>query len=171
MYLGWMLFLTLDIRPAISCNHQLRSLATFNSLTLKAWGGGGGLEFPQGTDKSVCIPWKRLFYGLNQFANETYELTTLTMTKEAGYKTSIHQSVMFLCSFVEENQQSLGCTSSFRGLYATKHPFFSHGKQQTASQTTNLLTKTKRGLFWEKIDGRKQFILLGKTPSKQLTVK
>ena len=33
---------------------------------------------------------------------------TLLTTSEAGYKTSIHQSVMFLCSFVEENQQNVG---------------------------------------------------------------
>ena len=36
------------------------------------------------------------------------ELMTLLTTSEAGYKTSIHQSVMFLCSFVEENQQNVG---------------------------------------------------------------
>ena len=36
------------------------------------------------------------------------ELMTLLTTSEAGYKTSIHKSVMFLCSFVEENQQNEG---------------------------------------------------------------
>lgn len=31
--------------------------------------------------------------------------------------------MMLSCSFVEENQQNVGCMSSSRDLNATKHPF------------------------------------------------
>ena len=81
------------------------------------------LELPQGTDKSVFLE-NAHFIGLIS-PQIKHELMTLLMTTEAGYKTSIYWSVMFLPSFVEENQQNMGCRSSSRGLNATKHPFFS----------------------------------------------
>ena len=55
-------------------------------------------EFPQGTGKSVFLETRIKL-----------ELMTLLTTSEAGYKTSNYQSVMSLGSFVEENQQNLGC--------------------------------------------------------------
>ena len=91
-------------------------------------GGGGGVwvqNFHRGQTRVYVFIENAYFMDLIS-SQRKHELTTTT---EAGYKTSIHQSVMFSCSFVEENQQSLGCTSNFRGLYATKHPFFSNGKQ------------------------------------------
>ena len=37
-----------------------------------------------------------------------HALMTLLTTAEAGYKTGIHLSVMFSCSFVEDSQQNMG---------------------------------------------------------------
>ena len=90
------------------------------------WGGGGrlDLEFPQGTDKRLYI--ENAYYMDFKISSQIKdELATLLTTAEKGYKTSIHQSVMLSCSFVEVNQQNMGCTTISRSHNATKHPFLS----------------------------------------------
>ena len=94
----------------------------------KAWGGGVvvrlDLEFPQGTDKRLYLE-NAYFMDFKITSQIKHELATLLTTAEEGYKTSIHQSVMLSCSFVEVNQQNMGCTTISKSHNATKHPFFS----------------------------------------------
>ena len=105
----------------------------------KGWGGGGGcierenkkkgggrldLEFPQGTDKRLYLE-NTYFMNFKISSQTKHELVTLLTTAEEGYKTSIHHSVMLSCSFVEVNQENVGCTTISRSHNATKHPFFS----------------------------------------------
>ena len=104
---------------------------------LKEWGiltvwlefrrhGGRGLylEFPQGTGKQLYLE-NAYFMDLKISSQIKHELATLLMTAEEGYKTSIHQSLMLSCLFVEVNQQNVGCTTMSRSHNATKHLFFS----------------------------------------------
>ena len=92
--------------------------------------GGGGvvvrldLEFPQGTDKRLYLE-NAYFMDFKITSQIKHELATLLTTAEEGYKTSIHQSVMLSCSFVEVNQQNMGCTTISKSHNATKHLFFS----------------------------------------------
>ena len=92
----------------------------------KACGRGGrlDLEFPQGTDKRLYLE-NAYFMDFKISSQIKHELATLLTTAEEGYKTSIHQSVMLSCSFVEVNQQNMSCTTISRSHNATKHPFLS----------------------------------------------
>ena len=104
---------------------------------LKEWGyllydwnsegmGGRGLylEFPQGTDKQLYLE-NAYFMDFRISSQIKHELATLLTTAEEGNKTSIHQSLMLSCLFVEVNQQNVGCTTMSRSHNATKHLFFS----------------------------------------------
>ena len=104
---------------------------------LKEWGiltvwlefrthGGRGLylEFPQGTDKQLYLE-NAYFMDFKISSQIKHELATLLTTAEEGNKTSIHQSLMLSCLFVEVNQQNVDCTTMSRSHNATKHLFFS----------------------------------------------
>ena len=97
------------------------SLYDWNS---EGMGKGLDLEFPQGTDKRLYFQ-NAYFMDYKIRLQIKHELATLPTTAEEGYKPSIHRSVMFSCSFVEVNQQNMGCTTTYRSHNATKHPFFS----------------------------------------------
>ena len=85
-------------------------------------GGGGGLdlEFPQGKDESVFL---ENAYFIDLISLQTkHELTTLLMAAED--KHPLISDVFIRYSFVEENQQKVGFTSSSRKT-CCKTSFFS----------------------------------------------
>ena len=73
-----------------------------------------------------CIPWKRLFYWLNQFANKARTDNHAAMATED--KHPLISNVFIWYSFVEENQQKVGFTSSSRKT-CCKTSFFLSWKQ------------------------------------------
>ena len=85
------------------------------------WGGGGlDLEFPQGKDESVFL---ENAYFIDLISLQTkHELTTLLMSTED--KHPLISDVFIRYSFVEENQQKVGFTSSSRKT-CCKTAFFS----------------------------------------------
>lgn len=109
--------------------HWTGNLKEWGILTvwLEFWRHGGRglyLEFPQGTDKQLYLE-NAYFMDFKISSQIKHELATLLTTAEEGYKTSIHQSLMLSCLFVEVNQQNVGCTTMSRSHNATKHLFFS----------------------------------------------
>ena len=105
-----------------SVPYQLDSFLEFKgirrgSLIWKSEGTGCFRSGISRRDRQECIPWKHLFYKLDQFASKAWTDNNADDrgSMHAGYKTTgkdIHRSICF----------HVGYTLSYRGLIATKHP-------------------------------------------------
>ena len=102
-----------------SLNWKSKSIGGTTGIP-KEWGGGLDLEFPQGKDESVFL---ENAYFIDLISLQTkHELTTLLMAAED--KHPLISDVFIRYSFVEENQQKVGFTSSSRKT-CCKTSFFS----------------------------------------------
>ena len=98
-----------------SLNWKSEGMGDTYDWNSKGMGGGLDLGFPRRQTRVHSL--KMLILWTFKVSSQIkHELTTLLTNTEAGYKTSIDRSDMCSCSFAEENQQNVGCTSSSRGL-------------------------------------------------------
>ena len=101
-------------------NWKSKSIGGYLRLEFRRHGGVLDLEFPQGKDESVFL---ENAYFIDLISLQTkHELTTLLMSTED--KHPLISDVFIRYSFVEENQQKVGFTSSSRKT-CCKTAFFS----------------------------------------------
>ena len=107
---GW-LFGILRARGVLIWTGNPRALGGTYDWNSEGMGGGGVRSGISAGERWSCIPWKRLFYWLNQFANKAQTDNT---ADGRGRQASIDQWCFHMVFICRENQQKVGFTSSSR---------------------------------------------------------
>ena len=94
------------------------------------------LELSQEILRQDCIPWRSLFYGLNQFTNKAQTVDT---SDDCGSRINDKHPLLS-----RKTIKNMGCRSSSRGLNATRHPFFS----QENSLINYFVHSVQNVVFW-----------------------